>query len=100
MLYPSLRAKCGEKEIAGFWPGKKSGHSLIHITEDLSSSEDEEKYGITLLSLSFIFFSLIVTLFISPRSQKEGLSLELRSVKTVTHINSYLASQNLLMFTV
>lgn len=99
MLYPSLSAKCEGDSCC--WPGKRSGHSLIHITEEVSSSEDEEeKYGITLLSLSFIFFSLIVTLFISPRSQKESLSLELRSVRTVTHINSYLASQTSLMFTV
>mgnify|MGYP001851912316 CR=1 FL=1 len=86
MLYPSLSAKSAEKEIAGCWPGKRSGHSLIHITEDVSSLEyEEERYGVTFLSLSFIFFSLIVTLFCSPRSQKESLSLEPKSVRTVTY---------------
>lgn len=77
----------GEEGIVGVhWPGKRSGHSLIYVIEDLISSIDqEERDDITLLSLSFIFFSLIVTFISSPRSRKESLSLELRSVRTVTY---------------
>lgn len=41
----------------GCWPGKRSGHSLIYITEDIISSiDEEERDGITFVTqLHFLF---------------------------------------------